>query len=678
MPAYANTITAEHLEHFEKEDKYVGTGNVRIVRDGAVVTAEHAVLYNKTGDAQFVGNVVYEDETVIINTEKADLNIDKQTGTMDNALIFVKDRTYRVVNRNGGMIGVQGQRQQAHYWVYGEKVAKLAEDRFHAQRAIITTCDSDSCLNPEELKMKRYLGAPTEVVQASSPAWTINGNDVDVKVGDKITSKNTTVKSSGKTPIFYSPYFSAALGKERQTGFLMPKLGTSSLKGFMVNQPFYWALDDNKDVTLEADYMSKLGIGKRVQYRYLDFDGRGIWNAYHLYDTKKQQHYEEIRGSSDLAITQDIKAFADIRYINHRDFYQRLASNPNETSERFLQSTAQVSAYADDNNRFYLLGQYWMDLQRDQSHLEPQRLPELGYTLQPIKSGPFVIDMSSSIANFFRERNVRGQRFDIMPTISHSFGDEIRVRQSLSLREGTYRLTNDPEGRSSINREQIIYQAYAQSRFLKQYDSFTHILEPSVEYQFVSQTNSVPMFDSSELLTRASEVTFSLMNRLVFQSSQLLLRLSQPYGITSLSQDKWVQPSRLDSVYLATWGSISSDVSYSFPRAELDAVNSNISFRVSDATTVSFGERYNRIDRFMNYTVGFETNYRKRWFVGTTLSYDAKGQGWRDSTASLSYVDPCWALSTTVTRRPGSVDVPADYVFMLFFELKGLGAAKAL
>lgn len=677
-PAYGNTITAEHLEHFEKEDKYVATGNVHIVRDGAVVTAEKAVLYNKTGDTELIGNVVYEDETVIINTEKANLNIDKQTGTMDNALIFVKERAYRVVSKDAKVLGLQAQRKQAHYWVYGEKVAKLGEDRFHAERATITTCNSDPCLRPEELRVKRYLGAPAQVVQASSPAWTIEGSEVDVTVGDRMTAQNTTLKAGGKTPFFYSPYFSAPLGKDRQTGFLMPKIGTSSFKGFLYSQPFYWAIDDNKDATVQVDYMSKLGFGKSVQYRYLDFNGQGEWNAYHLYDKEKKQHYEEYRGYSDIAFTPDIKAYADIQYVNHRDFYQRLGTTPYATTQRFLQSTAQGSAYSGDSNRFYLMGQYWIDLRRDQTHYEPQRLPELGYTLQPIKAGPFVLDLVSSATNFFREKNVRGQRFDIMPSLSHTFGDEVRVSQSLSLRESAYRLSNDPEGRSSLNRASLVYRAYAQSRFLKQYDGFTHILEPSVEYQMVTQTKSPPLFDSAELLTRASEVTFSVMNRFAFQSSQLLLRLSQPYGINSLAEDKWFRPTRLEGLYNAEWGGISSDVSYSFPRSEVDVFNSGITFRLSDAASFSFGERYNRLDKLMLYTFGFELNYQKRWFLGTSLAYDAKGQGWRESSVSLSYIDPCWAIGTTISRRPPTNDLPADYVFMLFFELKGLGMMKLL
>lgn len=675
--AEATTISADHLEYLANEDKYIATGNVRIVRDGVVVTSQHAVLFNKTGDAELTGSVVYEDATAIINTEKADLNIDKQTGTLQKAIIFIKERAYKDIMKKQTILGLQSQRKGIHYWIYAENVVKQAEDRFQAEKATLTSCDSDPCLRPQEIEKKRYLGAPEQVMAGSSPAWTVQGENVDLRVGEKLTADKTTLNAKG-TPFFYSPYFYVPMG-ERSTGFLMPIIGSSTFKGFMFNSSFYWAIDDNKDATIGIEYMSKLGIGKRLEYRYLDFNGSGDWSFYHLWDKESRRNYVEIKGKSDIAITPDLKAYADIAYVNHRDFYQRLGSSQNVTSQRFLQSTAEVSLRSGDSSRVYLTGQYWIDLNRDLPRTEPQKLPEVGYTMHPVPAGPFVFDLQTSFTNFVRQENIGGQRLDLMPTLSHTIGDAVRFGQSLSLRGTLYALDDSTDYRSSMNRGSLMYRAYALTRFLKQYESFAHILEPSVEYIYRSRTEQPPVLDSTELFQKASEIRLSMMNRFTFRDSQLALRIVQPYETDPDAAAHSLRPTRLEGNFAAPAWNFTFDVAHDFGYGRLDAVNSLISFPILERTRVSLGERYSRTDELMLYQLGFETNYFKKWMFSGALSYNGKsGGGLRDMSLSATYFDPCWAVSTTVIRRPATVDLPSEIQFMLLFELKGIGVLKLL
>lgn len=672
----ATSISADHLEYLAKEEKYIATGNVRIVRDGVVVTSDHAILFNKTGDAELEGRVVYEDATAIINTEKANLNIDKQTGSMRNAIIFVKERAYKDIASKQSILGLKAHRKGIHYWIYGENLVKHAEDRFYAEKATLTSCDSDPCLRPQELEKTRYLGAPEKVIAASSPAWQVDGKEVNVVVGDRLTAKETKLKAKG-TPFFYSPYFHVPMG-ERATGFLPPRIGTSTFKGFMVSPGFYWAIDDNKEATIGIEYMSKLGFGKRIEYSYLDFNGQGKWSVYHLRDNDNKHQYYEVKGQSDIALTPNLKAYADIQYVNLRDFYQRLGTSPNTTSQRFLQSTAEVSLQKGDNNRLYVNSQYWIDLQRDLPRTEPQRLPELGHVMQPTPVGPFVFDMRTTLTNFVRQNSAAGQRFDFQPTLSHSFGDEVRVGQSLSLRETMYTLKNAPEYESFMHRETFTYRAYVQSRLMKQYDSFTHILEPSLAYVLQPGTKQPPLFDSTEMLFRTSEIQLSLMNRFAFKASQLALRLTQAYETSPVAGSRGLKPSRAEGNFSAPTWSFTFDTTHDFAHGRTEVVNSQITTEIAERTRIALGERYSRIDKLMLYTFGFETNYFKKWLFSGNFWYNGKSGGVRDLSVSATYLDPCWAVSTTMTRRPPSQDLPADIQFMLLLELKGIGVLKFL
>ncbi len=76
--------------------------------------------------------------------------------------------------------------------------------------------------------------------------------------------------ASRKFPVFYLPYLRYPLQKDgRATGFLIPGLGGSDLRGFSVQNSFFWALRPNIDMTLGLDYFAKLGVGASDELRYL-------------------------------------------------------------------------------------------------------------------------------------------------------------------------------------------------------------------------------------------------------------------------------------------------------------------------------------------------------------------------------------------------------------------------
>src|SRR5258708_21130828 len=45
----------------------------------------------------------------------------------------------------------------------------------------------------------------------------------------------------------------------RQSGFLIPTIGTSNSKGTIVGDSFYWAINRSMDATLGAEYLSRPG-----------------------------------------------------------------------------------------------------------------------------------------------------------------------------------------------------------------------------------------------------------------------------------------------------------------------------------------------------------------------------------------------------------------------------------
>ncbi|MFZ6008195.1 MAG: LPS-assembly protein LptD [Nitrospirota bacterium] len=634
--AWATTITADHLEYFKSEDKYVATGNVRIEEEDSVLIADRAVLYQKTSDAEAIGNVIYEDNETFINTERAELNLKTKTGKLHNALIFFK---------------------KGNYWVNGDNVSKIKEDHYYADTATFTTCDSES---------------------PSKADWCFKGSNVDIIVGKKFTAQNVTYRIKGM-PVLYSPYMWAPVKTERETGFLFPIIGNGSDKGFQFSPAFFWAIDENKDATFYLDYYSKRGIGKGIEYRYLDFDDNGRWYIYHLKDRELKKDFYEFKGIHDHRLG-DLRGYMDINYINHKDFYKEYGYKRETRIQRFLQSTGEVTVPL-QNSRLYLLGQYWIDLKDisatvphgapvPKSTPVPQKLPELGYVVNPVGIGPLMFTMNSSIANFYRGKEPRGQRIDINPTLSYSFGETVPIFQALSLRETAYNLKDGASYGSSPHRETFEYRANALTRFIKRYESFTHIIEPSLSYTFIPENHyPLPLFDSTELFDKTSTASFSLYNNLAFKHFTLTASLSQSLNFNA--GDRPLSPTTLNAS-LSGPLSLNFDMSYDPNKGRAETVNSSLSFRVIDGTSITLGERYVNADEKYFYTFGINSAITKKWSVSANMWYDSK-DGLRDSSINTVYSEQCWAVNISATRRPGDNRRPPEYSVMIFIELKGLG-----
>ncbi len=70
------------------------------------------------------------------------------------------------------------------------------------------------------------------------------------------------------TPIAYLPYFASPdSSAERQSGFLAPQFKSSDKTGFGVRVPYFWAISDDKDLTVGGTYYARQGFLADAEYR---------------------------------------------------------------------------------------------------------------------------------------------------------------------------------------------------------------------------------------------------------------------------------------------------------------------------------------------------------------------------------------------------------------------------
>lgn len=650
----ATTITADHLEHFAAEDKFIATGTVRIEKDGAVLLSDRAVLYNATSDAEASGNVVFEDSASRINAERAELNLDTKTGTLYNTIITLKNQDARIETPSGSeetrrRLGLQGSgREVIDFRILSGKLEKLSDDHFYAAEAAFTTCD------PEP---------------GSTEAWCFKGHDVDLKVGKRLTANNVTYRLKG-LPALYTPWFWAPVGTERQTGFLFPLIGNSSQKGFHFNPAFFWAIDENKDATFALDYYSRRGIGTSAEYRYLGFTNAGTWYAYHIRDKELKKNFVELKAMHEQRFNA-ATAYADIDYVNEESFFREYALDRDRRLQSFLQSSVEVSLPL-RRSRLYLLGQHWIDLQTENAPTL-DRLPELGFVVHPTSAGPVTFYLASSVANFIKEDGARGQRFDINPVIFHAMGDSVRLFQSLSLRETAYRLSNADEFGSSPHRETFEYVAQVKSKLFKHYSAATHIIEPTLSYRFIPKSSRLPVFDSADLFDNVSQASLSLYNSLGFSSFSLAAQLTQSVNFNA--GDRSLAPLAV-SLSISGPVTVTFDMTHSFSTGRIETFNTDIRAPLFKKIALGAGQRYTRAGDVHQYYAAVDALLSKRWSAYGTAWYDSSIREFRDVRLTLRHTQQCWVADLIFERKPGTATQPAEYRFAFAFQLIGLGGLQ--
>ncbi|MCS7164044.1 MAG: hypothetical protein NZ845_03470 [Thermodesulfovibrio sp.] len=662
-------IVSETLERIEKEKKIIAIGDVYMSDITFDLKAQKVIYYEENGDIEAYGDLYYNDDEITVWAEEGKFNRDKKTGLLKNALLHIKKQDM---------------------WIKASEIERINEITYKAKKATFSTCEPE----PE-----------------TSQPWCFTGEFVDLVVDDKLISKITTFKVKD-VPIAFSPIFWGPGGNKKKSGFLPLKFGNSNTRGFRLSPAYYLVIDSNKDATFYLDYFSKVGTGKGVEYRYLDFDTRGMWYGYQIKDRKLDKEFIELRGVH-LQKLKGVDLLLDLNYVNKKDFYREygdirsvlntfvfkeFGKDLSARYDRFLQSSAEISVAA-VQSRFYLLGQGWKDLK--QGTTSPPVKLELGYVVYPYSFGQLNINFNTNLAEFYKEDGLKGQRLEISPQISYSMGDSVKLTQSLTLKETFYNLEKTFPYEDTSHREMIHYNAKSFMRFYNKTQNFTHIIEPFLEGVFIGVNGKPPILKETETIDDTTLLRAGVYNRLNFKNFSFQARVTQVYDFKAKNEWDKLYPILFEG-RVSFWKiNFGFDTYQNISKRRTERFNIDISFSPDEATSFSFNERYTR-DGALSPTYLWSPTFRdqykiqekeegvktyaftvakklsKRLFFTTNVNYDAKSSELRDSSLNIRYTQACWGANISVTRRPVEIQgkKTSEFSFLVIFELKGLGPIR--
>ena len=123
------------------------------------------------------------------------------------------------------------------------KEDKRNDPRFFANSAVITK---------ENTIFEKGVFTSCKIRENNKcPPWAIRAKSIEHNAAKKTIYYENAVMKIYDFPVFYFPkFFHPDPTVKRQSGFLVPRFTDSSMVGFGSTIPYFWAMSDDKDITI--------------------------------------------------------------------------------------------------------------------------------------------------------------------------------------------------------------------------------------------------------------------------------------------------------------------------------------------------------------------------------------------------------------------------------------------
>lgn len=523
----AQPVTIRALEQERDGPVYKLRGNVEIDYGVYTLHADEITYDSDTGEVTADGHFVLEggpnDEH--IEATRGNYNVQKETGRFENVRASIG-------------IQVHGKRPAFTtanpFYITGKVVEKTGPDHFVVSGGTITTCE------------------------LPRPKWLFAAHKVVVDVGGNATIYRTDFRIEG-IPVLYLPFATHPVQREpRKTGFLIPNIGRSSVRGYTLGESVFWAINPSVDILAGAEYFSKRGWAPNAEFRarptensfadltYFSVFDRGISGV----DPKtgKTAHVDqggtEARLDAEGEFAHNFRGVANIDYLSSYVF--RLAFS--DVFAQAVNSEVRSAAFLSNTTGSFFLNATTRRYQNFESTAPGDVVTILhapGFEVSSVERqlGPtpfhgsldFSAEGLSRSEPSFRTAPLLG-RFDFSPVISlplHLRG--WNIRPEMALRETIYTQQLIPSGASgitdvgtaisdAINRKSLETAVEIRPPALGRiFDrellgrKWKHVIEPRVTYTYVTGVENfsrILRFDERDILSDTNEVEYALVNRL--------------------------------------------------------------------------------------------------------------------------------------------------------------------
>jgi LPS-assembly protein len=621
-------------------------GKVQIDSSRVKIKADEALFNRQTQTLNATGNVFFQDDNITVSSQNVQLN------RLSNELL-IEQGLYQLNNVPG-----HGK---------AEKIALGQQTGINLIESSFTTCPVDD------------------------EVWRIQASNIKISPDQSrgvIKHARFYIKD---VPILYLPYFSFPTNEQKQSGILYPDIISNSSTGISVEQPVFWNIAPNYDLTFNPRFMTQRGLQLKTEFRYLTEQHTGQANIEYLpndkdLDDNTDRYFYRFVHSGKISenwwVNADINGLSDDNYIVdlESDFYNRADTHLFKTlGFSYFSESLDISAQFRD---FEVLGD------RPDSY---RALPEIRLNyFTPMGLGA-EFKMNSELAYFESGEleNPTATRFHIAPTIRYPFQNQ----WSEFLAEATVlhtRYTQDNIQESPLEKnvtrtlgQAKIYGALAFERPAIWFgQQATQTFEPKIQYLYTSfkDQSNIGLYDTIQLfndfaglfrgeeftgLDRISDnnqITLGMTSRFIDKNNQERFKLSlgQIFYLkdnkvldASKDDDRSALAAELDwqigsKWYLRTQAQVST-ITDKVERSSL-----SLEYQLTKNKILQINHRYvrdlslekiNQVGITANWPIAKNWQWVGRWYHDLELNRTV------ESYTGVQYESCCWNVSFVAQRH---------------------------
>ncbi|MFY9904334.1 MAG: LPS assembly protein LptD [Terriglobales bacterium] len=559
----ANTQEETTIRAVEQEKEgsiYHLRGKAEIDYRTYILHADQITYNSDTGDSELEGHVVLDggpyDEHV--EASHGTYNIRTQVGTFYDVIgtVGLEMRKSRYVLATSNPFAFTG-----------KIVEKHGPDRYLVRQGTVTTCE------------------------LPHPKWLFGGKQIAVEVDGTASIHNSDFRLMG-IPVFYFPFVSFPVERQRKSGLLIPDFGNSSTKGLIAGDSIYWVFNRSMDALVGADYYSKRGWFERGDFRwrpsdisYVFFnyvgmvdrgigtppqnqggedarflaerpfgDFRGVANVDYLSsfvfriaftDVYTQAIDSEVRSQIFLSNTTNGFHFNGLaeRYQNFEVCIPPATPEPGTCSTITQQELVRIL----HTPSFFVSGEerqlgntpvYW-SFESAAEGLQRRQAPEiaqLGFSQPGLRTAALVgrFDLAPSLV---MPLQWQGWSFRPALTLRDTFYTE---EFNAALDDATGKAANDILNRKSLEASVELRPPALSRVFDRPWlgRKWKHVIEPRMRYDYVTGINNfadILRFDATDVLTNTNELEYSLVNRLYARHLDPNVKDCDPQSMSTLT-----------------------------------------------------------------------------------------------------------------------------------------------
>ncbi|HEV2423883.1 MAG TPA: LPS assembly protein LptD [Terriglobia bacterium] len=510
-----NTVTVYADSQQAAHNILTLTGHVEIDSRGMSLVADEAVYDQSTGEIDARGHIAFTNPKAYLEAASAKYNVKTEVG------VFSKVHGYLRLEPRASRVRVTVPMSNAFY-IEAREVDREGPDTYRLVDGRISSC-----------QQKERLG------------WWLNVHSAQVNLGGRAVSHGDVFHFLG-LPMFYAPVLvHSASRTPRQTGFLLPEVGNSTLKGRILGDAFYWAINRSADLMAGAEDYSSRGtafIGRfrarpsdtsSLEVNYLQVNDHGTGPL-----PTQRAPGEDLRavgGDDDLGW--GFRGVVDVDYINSLAFRLTWSGNFNEAVTSEARQTGFATKSFDGYNlSFY--GHRYEDFLNSVEVPNPaviiRQTPSINFggMDHELGSSPFYLQFDASAAGVGREEPgfstpALTERLDFHPELTMQvpefWGFHLTPTAGLDgTRYGTSLLgpqnpINRLLGEASLDLHPPTLERVFNRRF--RHYRLKNVIEPDIRYRLVrasdaEQISDIIRFDETDVFTETNEIEYSLKSTL--------------------------------------------------------------------------------------------------------------------------------------------------------------------